>query len=291
MLSRKCASMAEVGMENQETIPLLSPKNIWPVPSAPCFFSTRRGGSSLGSHASLNLGEHVGDDAKAVANNRGRVQKALAWHGGTRDHPHSDARPNRVCHVNQVHGTTTVEADHWPTPPDADALVTDQRGITLAILVADCAPVLFADAEAQVIGAAHAGWRGSVSGILESCLDAMIRLGARRERIHALIGPCIRQPSYHVNETFREELLANPHNKIAEKCQKFFTRPGKVDTILFDLPGYIQERLVFHGLLKERTYDAMLCTYKKEDTFFSHRRATQRGLAPCGRHAGYIFLA
>lgn len=276
--------MAEEAIRNQETI-LLSPKKMPNVPGAQFFFTTRRGGVSQGNYASLNLGEHVGDNPGDVSRNRARVATALT---GT---ARRDAQVTSICYVNQVHGTKTVDANLWPkSPPDADALVTQQAGLALAILTADCAPVLFADSDAQVVGAAHAGWRGSVSGVLESCLDAMICLGACRERIHALIGPCIRQPSYQVDAAFRKALLTNPHNKIATETQKFFSKQEKIGKLLFDLPGYIQARLRFHGLLEERIHDVSLCTYQKENDLFSHRHATQHGQAPCGRQSGGVFL-
>ena len=280
MHSKSVYSMAEVTRENQETIPLLLPKKAARVPGVQFFFTTRRGGVSQGSYASLNLGQHVGDNPLAVSSNRARVAAALAVEGAS-----------AVCYVNQVHGTTTVEAAFWPmAPPDADALVTRQTGLVLAILTADCAPVLFADVDARVVGAAHAGWRGSVSGVLESCLDAMIRLGANQKRIHALIGPCIQQPSYQVDRDFKKALLTDSHNKIAFEARKIFSEQKKVATLLLDLPGYVRGRLEFYGLLRERIYDVSTCTYQKESDFFSHRRATQRGCSPCGRQIGGVFL-
>ena len=286
MHSKKYASMDEVAVRNQETIALISPKKAAEMPGARFFFTTRRGGVSQGCYASLNLGEHVGDDPGAVSRNRARVAKAL-----TRSVPgRADPGVRSVCYLKQVHGSTTVEAEPWCTPPHADALVTRSPGLVLAILTADCAPVLFVDEGARVVGAAHAGWRGSVAGVLESCLDAMIHLGAHRERIHAWIGPCIRQPSYPVDHSFNETFMANPENKFFPECGKFFSKQKKTGNLLFDLPGYIQGRLEFYGLLKERIDDVRLCTFQEENVFFSHRRATQHSQEPCGRQAGYIHL-
>ncbi|MBF0460083.1 MAG: peptidoglycan editing factor PgeF [Magnetococcales bacterium] len=279
LMQKKCNSMTGPLTENQETIPLIRPERWMAVPGVQFFFTTRRGGVSQGRYASLNLGGHVGDDPGAVACNRARVE--AIWAG----------RIQQVCYLNQVHGTTTVEAGNWSpsTPPDADAQVTRQPGLVLAILTADCAPVLLADGTARVIGAAHAGWRGGLSGVLESCLEAMLRLGAHRERIHALIGPCIRQSAYVVDETFQAAFITHAE-KNALDCKKFFSKQNNAGRLHFDLPGYLQARLKSCGLSEERIHDAELCTYSKNNDFFSHRHATHRGLAPCGRQIGGLFL-
>ncbi|MEO5364260.1 MAG: peptidoglycan editing factor PgeF [Magnetococcus sp. DMHC-8] len=278
-MQKKCDSMTGLPVENQATIPLVRPESAAEVDGVSFFFTTRHGGVSRGEYASLNLGEHVGDDPAAVANNRARV--AESW----------DGRVKRVCYLNQVHGTTTITTDgSLMTPPDADAWVTRQEGIVLAIMTADCAPVLLADGTARVIGAAHAGWRGGLFGILESCLTAMVRLGAQRERINALIGPCIHPSSYTVNADF-QAAFATHSGKIADGYKKFFSKQNSNGRMQFDLPGYLRERLRTTGLSEERIHDVKLCTYSESNDFFSHRRATQQGTAPCGRQIGGIFLA
>lgn len=278
-MQKKCCSMAELSTENQETIPLLLPKRWMEQDGVRCFFTTRRGGVSQGAYGRLNLGGHVGDEASAVAHNRARVESLWAGH------------IRRVCYLNQVHGITAVEqVDETPTtPPDADAWVTRQPGVVLAILTADCAPVLLADGEARVVGAAHAGWRGGLAGVLESCLDLMVQRGACRERITAIIGPCIRQPAYTVDEDFLTA-FRRYDKKNAVDHKKFFSEQNKIGRMRFDLPGYLQERLKHYGLLEERIHDAKLCTYSESNDFFSHRRATQQGTSPCGRQIGGIFL-
>ena len=287
MFLKQFVSMAEVTTENQETIPLFLPKNRQKAPGVHFFFTTRQGGVSQGSYASLNLGGHVGDDETTVGQNRARLLSALR----TVVEP-GKPLPYALSFVNQVHGATTVESQDWSTnPPDADAQVSQRRGIVLTIMTADCAPVLFADSEAQIIGAAHAGWRGALGGVLESCIEAMIQLGARRERIYATIGPCIQQPSYTVNDSFREAFLSDPFNKMHLGYQKFFSKDEKAGTIQFDLPGYILGRLKINGLLKERIDYVSLCTYQNKTDFFSHRRASHAKHTPCGRQVGGLFLA
>ena len=279
-MQKKTTSMTALPTENQEIIPLLLPEKAIEVPGVQFFFTTRRGGGSQGAYASLNLGDHVGDDPRLVARNRARLESL--WAG----------RITKMCYLNQVHGTTTVAAEAGPLapPPEADAWVTRHPGIALAILTADCAPVLFADGTARVIGAAHAGWRGGLAGVLESCLDAMLHLGARREQITALVGPSIQHASYAVDEAF-QATFARHEDKISPGYKKFFSKQNYAGKLLFDLPGYLRGRLALYGLLKERIHDARQCTYLEKNEFFSHRRSTQQGVAPCGRQVGGVFLA
>lgn len=278
--------MSEVVDENQATIPLPLIKKGGGVSGVRFFFTTRAGGVSQGEYASLNLGVHVGDDPGAVFHNRSRLLRALR-----RDVDHKKTAIQSVCYVNQVHGVNTVQAHAWSaTPPDADAMVTRQEGVVLAILTADCAPVLLADPQARVVGAAHAGWRGGMAGVLESCVGAMVDLGACRASMHALIGPCIHPPSYRVGHAFLETFLAFPLHKKDIECQKFFSEQKKDGTLLFDLPGYVRARLLFNGLPEKRVHDVQLCTYRSKNNFFSHRRATERGVVPCGRQVGAVFL-
>ena len=287
MFLKKFVSMAEVDTGNQETIPLFLPKSTQKFPGVHFFFTTRRGGVSQGAYASLNLGGHVGDDATKVGQNRARL--LLALRGLIKP---GETPPYVLSFINQIHGAITVESQGCSTDlPEADAQVSQQRGVVLTIMTADCAPVLFVDPEAQTVGAAHAGWRGALGGVLESCMETMIQLGARRERIYAMIGPCIQQPSYTVNDSFREVFTNDAQNKMHLGYQKFFAKHKKADTLQFDLPGYIKGRLEINGLLKERIDYVSLCTYQSKTDFFSHRRAGHAGETPCGRQAGGIFLA
>ncbi|MEO5339083.1 MAG: peptidoglycan editing factor PgeF [Magnetococcus sp. MYC-9] len=279
-MHKKHVSITGLSTKNQETIPLLLPERSAEASGVQVFFTTRRGGVSQGSHASLNLAEHVGDDPVRVARNRAMLE--AVWSGKVR----------QVCYLNQVHGATTVVLEGAPgarQPPNADAWATRQTGLLLAIMTADCAPVLFADATARVIGAAHAGWRGGLEGVLESCLQSMCRLGAQPARIIGWIGPCIRRQSYSVDIDF-QTAFAKHGDKVALGYKKFFSEQNYTGTLQFDLPGYLQERLLFFGLQRERIHDVELCTYSENDEFFSHRRSTQQGLAPCGRQIGGIFL-
>ena len=195
----------------------------------------------------------------------------------------SDVLPaGRLVTVRQVHSpdVVTVEAP-WPADgaPAADALVTDRPGLVLAIVTADCAPILLADEEAGVIGAAHAGWRGARGGVVANTVAAMEGLGARPDRIVAAIGPCIAQDSYEVDEKFRE--------RFDDDAARFFV-PGSEGHYQFDLPGYVARRLSDAGVV---TLDVLgHDTYAEEDRFFSYRRATHRGEQTGGRQISLIAL-
>lgn len=235
-------------------------------------FFTRRGGVSTGLYASLNCGPGSSDDPAAVQENRRRVAAALN-------------APQGVVSLYQVHGrdVVTVGADYDLTQrPKADGLVTRRRGIALGILSADCAPVLFADKEAGVIGACHAGWRGALAGVSDATIDAMIALGARRERIAAAIGPCIAQVSYEVSAPFRDEFLA------ADSVNAAFFAAGKRDGHWqFDLPGYLLQRLQRAGVKAE---NLALDTCGDPDRFFSYRRMTLLKETDYGRQVSAIAL-
>ncbi len=179
----------------------------------------------------------------------------------------------KQVHSNRVHRA----AESWPDRPEGDALCTDRPGLVLGIVTADCAPVLFADPEAGVVGAAHAGWRGARSGVLENTVEAMISLGARRALIRAAIGPTIAQASYEVDRQFREQFRAGD--------EQFFAvgRPGRYQ---FDLPAYVAHRLQAAGVL--RIEDLAEDTYTQPDRFFSFRRATHRAEADEGRQLSVI---
>ena len=167
--------------------------------------------------------------------------------------------------------------------PEADALVTDQPGVLLGILTADCAPVLFADPAAGVVGAAHAGWKGAIGGVCEATVEAMLGLGARRERITAAVGPCIAQASYEVDTAFRANFLAQS----AVNAQ-FFAK-GREDHWQFDLSSYVAARLRGAGLGRVETLG--IDTYAEEARFYSFRRATHRAEPAYGRQISLIGLA
>lgn len=238
-------------------------------------FFTRRGGVSTGLYASLNAGQGSADATEAVAENRRRIALALEEQG---------AREGPLVSVAQIHSprVVTVTGD-WPGPrPEADAMVTDRPGVALGVLVADCAPVLFADAGRGVIGAAHAGWKGALGGVLEATIGAMTTLGARRNAIMAAIGPCISQAAYEVGPEFVETFLDDDRDN-----GRFFAG-GSGDRAHFDLPGYVMQRLRAAGIAD--TAWTGHCTYSDENRFFSYRRATHLGEPDYGRLIGAIAL-
>jgi YfiH family protein len=240
-------------------------------------FFTRRGGVSGGPFATLNCSLNGRDDRESVRRNRARAMDALGL------------PPAALLGLHQVHGAaaiTVAAPGAWGEDdrPQADALVTDRPGVALGVVTADCAPVLLADAAAGVIGAAHAGWRGAVLGVLEATVAAMERLGAVRARIAAAIGPCIRQPSYEVGPDLREAVLA------CDAADARFFAPGRREgRWQFDLPGYCAARLAAAGLRAVETLAAD--TLADEARFFSHRRSTLAGGGPIGHQLSAIALA
>ncbi|MGJ3264270.1 MAG: peptidoglycan editing factor PgeF [Salinarimonas sp.] len=238
-------------------------------------FFTRDGGVSQGLYASLNGGLGSADARERVLANRARMAERLG------------IAPDALVSVNQVHSpdVVTVEAPIAPDArPKADAMVTDRPGLALAILTADCGPVLFADAEGGVIGAAHAGWRGALAGVLEATVAGMERLGARRERIVAVLGPTIGQGAYEVGAELHEAFVGEDPE--AARCFAPGTREGKWQ---LDLPGYIAARLARAEI--GAAHDLARCTYSDEDLFYSYRRATHRGEPDYGRLVSAIALA
>ena len=237
-------------------------------------FFTREGGVSDGIYASLNCGFGSRDDPRKVADNRAIVAARLGL------------APERLVSCHQVHGTATVTVEEpWRRDrnPRADAMVSAVPGIALGILAADCAPVLFADPEARVIGAAHGGWRGALAGVMEATVAAMVTLGARAERIRAGIGPCIAQRSYEVGPEFAAAFAA------ADRASGEFFRPAaREGHFLFDLGGYLARRLAKAGLaaVERVPHD----TAAEEALFFSYRRACQRGEPDYGRGLAAITL-
>ena len=233
-------------------------------------FLGRRGGISVGVCEGLNVGFGSCDDREAIDGNRRLAIAAI--------HPEA-----ALATVHQVHSTDVVVANRaWPQAerPRADAMVTDTPNLLLGILTADCAPVLFADHHAVVVGAAHAGWRGALAGVTDATLAAMEALGARREHIAAAVGPCIAQPSYEVDEAFRARFVEHE----ADNARFFVEGPaGKPH---FDLEAYVVHRLIAAGIGEVEALN--LDTYDDPDRFFSYRRAVHRGEADYGRQLSAI---
>lgn len=235
-------------------------------------FFGRAGGVSDGDYASLNCGPGSADDPDAVAENRARGMAAL----GLPAHALYTAR--------QVHGTDAIVLRARGTPRrQGDVLVTSTPGVALGILTADCAPVLFADPDTRVLGAAHAGWRGALDGVLAAAVLAMEALGARRDRIVAAVGPCIGQASYEVGPEFRERFEA------ADKGNgRWFTRPRPGERPRFDLEGYVGAGLTALGLAHVTVSGADTCA--QDERYFSYRRVGLRGEAGYGRALSAIAL-
>lgn len=234
-------------------------------------FFTRRGGASSGIYQGLNCGFGSQDQRAVVALNRARVAEAMG------------VAPEALVGVNQVHSADVAVVDAVPEAPvTADAVVTTVPGLLLTVLTADCQPVLFADREAGVIGAAHAGWKGALSGVLEATLAAMEGLGARREQTVAIIGPCISQRVYEVGEEFMDNFLMED-----EAYGRFFSGgPGRKP--VFDLPSFGLHRLREAGVGEAEWIGR--CTYSDPGKFYSYRRATHRGEADYGRLISAIRL-
>ena len=235
-------------------------------------FFTRHGGVSRGGYASLNCGLGSKDDPEAVRENRARVAAFLG--------------AQSVITANQVHSATAVVAGApWSSAgrPRADAIITVKPGLAVAVLTADCAPVLLADAQAKVVAAAHAGWRGALSGVLEATLSGMEGLGARRECIIAAIGPAIAQPAYEVGLDFEQEFLRRDG-----ESAHFFTRESGGAKPHFDLAGYAESRLTRAGVGNVRRL--ISCTHAHEADFFSYRRSIARKEPDYGRQISAIVL-
>ena len=237
-------------------------------------FFTRAGGVSTGLYASLNCGIGSEDARELVMENRARVSAALG------------VAADRLATPYQVHGTEAVIVEAVWEPgngPKADAVVTNRPGVALGIGTADCGPILLADATAHVIGAVHAGWRGAIDGIAEAAIAAMVTLGARRERMVAVLGPSISQANYEVGP----ELIARFTHDNAGNARYFVAspRPGHA---LFDLPGYTIGRLKAAGVTAT---DMGLCTYAEPERFYSYRRATHQGEPDYGRQLSAIVLS
>ena len=233
-------------------------------------FFGREGGVSTGIYASLNCGPGSRDDPAAVAQNRHLVAQALM--------PGAE-----LMSLSQIHSATVHVLPAWEGRPEGDAMVTATPGLALGILTADCAPVLFADAKARVIGAAHAGWKGAIGGVLEATVAAMEKLGARKADIRAAIGPCISQANYEVGFDFRDRFLEAG----GLRMRRFFVPSNKEGHYRFDLEGYAAWRLEVVGIVAERLG---VCTYPPENGYFSFRRTTHRGEPDYGREISAIVL-
>lgn len=241
-------------------------------PRAQHSFFGREGGVSEGIYAGLNVGRGSKDEPAHIEENRRRVAAQFG------------VGAEKLCTLYQVHSPDVVVLSS-PTSGEekADAMVTTMPGLVLGILTADCAPVLFADAEAGVIGAAHAGWKGAYSGVLANTVQAMLKLGARRERIHATIGPCIAQASYEVGPEFIDNL-----EKQSSANKQFFQPNTKRRHAQFDLAGYVTQQLRVAGL--QQITALGMDTYADEDRFFSYRRTTHRSEGDYGRQISAIML-
>lgn len=235
-------------------------------------FFGRQGGISKGPYFSLNCGYKVGDELENARENCARVCAAL------------QVDPQKRYGLNQVHGTLchviTDQCWAFGKSPEGDAMVSDRPGVSLSVLSADCAPVLFATD--NVIGAAHAGWGGAIKGVLEATIAAMENLGAKREAIRAAIGPCIGWKSYEVSHGFEKPFLQED-----QTSEKFF-REGVKDKLMFDLSGYCAYRLRRAGIAHVSSIDHDTC--RLEDQYFSHRRATLRGESQRGLQMSLISL-
>ncbi|MCV6823714.1 MULTISPECIES: peptidoglycan editing factor PgeF [Halocynthiibacter] len=234
-------------------------------------FFTRKGGASSGVFAGLNCGTGSSDQADIVAINRARVAEAM------------QVPTSHLCGVHQVHSADVhIAEDASPAPAKADAIVTKSPDIALAILTADCQPVLFADYDAGVVAAAHAGWKGALNGVLDATLDAMETLGADRDNTVAVIGPCISQAAYEVGPEFSDEFMSHD-----VEYSRFFAQ-GQDDRMHFNLPGFGLYCLRKAGI-GEAEYTGH-CTYADADRFYSYRRATHKKEADYGRLISCIRL-
>ncbi len=237
-------------------------------------FFTRAGGVSDGPYASLNGGIGSQDSAGNVAENRARMAATLG------------VEPHRFLTAYQIHSPEVVVAETpWTAEerPRADAIVTRLRALAIGVTTADCGPVLLADPQAGVVGAAHAGWRGALAGVIEATVDAMQRLGAARRQIRAAIGPMIRQSNYEVGPDLIAQFAASDR-----ASSRFFAPASREGHAQFDLGGYIAARLARAGVTQVQ--DLGHCTYGDPARFFSYRRTTHRAEPDYGRHVNAIAL-
>lgn len=232
-------------------------------------FFGRQGGVSKGFYESLNIGQGSDDDAQAIRDNRDLVRDAMG--------------AEKLLSCFQVHSAKTVTVtEPWHSRPQADAMVTAVPGLALCILSADCVPILFADANARIVGAAHAGWKGALGGVCEATIVAMEEIGAEREHISAAIGPAIQQESYEVGPEFRDTFVGEH-----EWTDRLF-KAGRDDRSHFDLTGYVETVLRREGLNAIENLGHDTCSM--EDQYFSNRRRNHRGEGDYGRNGSVIVL-
>ena len=235
-------------------------------------FFTRQGGHSRGIYAELNTGFGADEDNEIVLNNRQVVADALG--------------ADQLVTPYQYHSSVVLAVDEgwdWQSPPKADGLVTRQKGLAIAVNTADCTPVIFADVKGGVVGIAHAGWKGTVGGVLEATIEAMEALGSKRCDIVAAIGPTISQKNYEVGPEFVEQFVAdNPDSA------RFFIPSEREGHGMFDLPACVEARLL--GCNLKQVEDLALCTYGDEERFYSYRRMTHRGEPDYGRQMSAVCL-
>jgi YfiH family protein len=256
-----------------EPLPVLTSPLLSRIEGVRHAFFTREGGVSTGIHASLNAGRGSKDDPAAVVENRRRVAA------------HFGAPADALLTAYQIHSATALAADaSWgDARPQGDAVVTSTPGLICSALAADCAPILLADTDAGVVAAAHSGWKGALGGVAEATVAAMVAKGARASRIVAAVGPCIGPDSYEVGEDFLDAFMAK-----APEAAAFFRPGGAPDKRLFDLPGFVLDRLTRAGVAQAEWIGGDTCA--DEALFFSNRRAFHRGEGDYGRLISGIVL-
>ncbi len=235
-------------------------------------FYGRKGGVSTGLYQGLNAGRGSRDKSEHVKENRRRIAASLGV-------DLANLLTNHQCHTTEV---VHVEGPLTGTPPRADAMVSKTPGVALSALTADCAPVLFVDPEARIIGAAHAGWRGALAGVTDATIGAMVELGAHKSRIRAAIGPCISQENYEVGPDFVAAFIS------ASLANGRFFRTGKAEKSHFDLKAYLKARLRTQRIGSVSVCDA--CTYGEPDEYYSYRYNTHHGQSDYGRNISAIVL-
>jgi len=237
-------------------------------------FFTRNGGVSVGFYESLNIGLGSDDERPLVLENRKRVAETFG------------IAPEYLVSPYQIHSPNVITVEGpWAdgVGRKADALVTKTPNVALGVATADCGPILFADAEAKVIGAAHSGWKGAISGVMENTVEAMEKLGANKQNIRAVLGPTISQNSYEVGQEFFERFADT-----SQANERYFIPSSRAGHYMFDLPVFITNRLKDLGLAKVASID--VCTYVDEDRFFSYRRTTHRKEPDYGRQISAIMI-
>jgi YfiH family protein len=257
---------------NMNHIPQIQCPEFSSIPHIKHAFLTRNGGVSKGLYASLNCGPGSNDDGQHVQENRMRALQSVSGKG-------------ELVTLHQIHSNKVAYIKERPKKPiEADAMVTDQGNIVLGILTADCTPVLFADAKQSIIGAAHAGWKGAWSGILENTVDQMVALGANKQDISAVIGPTIAQRSYEVGPEFYQRFIEQDAQNTS-----FFIASTKAHHHMFDLPGYVTSHLQRLSLRSITNVEQDTCA--KDQQFFSYRRSCLRHEADYGRNISLVTMS